>query len=110
MRCDDCDRVYVAESGRSFDVRLGEHKDAVRLGRGNNAVYKHVYDTNHSINWNGSKLLYHSRDLNNRLIVESALIKSVDNFNVMPGTCAVDGSTKNIILQSNPAIMRAFRT
>ena len=110
VKCAECDDVYIGETGRGFSTRLKEHKDAVRLGKHNNAIFKHVYDTNHAINWEGSKLLFESKNLQNRLIVESALIKSVANFNTLPGVCSVDRSLSNLILKSNPSILRKFNS
>ena len=103
--------VYVGETGRSFSVRLREHKDAVRLGRHpNNAVAKHVHSHLHSIDWEDSKLVYKHESLQQRLIVESTLIKELDNFNNMEGCCRVDGWSRRLILNSNPRIGRNFVT
>ena len=30
--CEDCDRSYIGESGRSLEVRLAEHQRHVRKG------------------------------------------------------------------------------
>ncbi len=47
--CKDCSLVYVGETGLNIDTRIKEHKYAIRTGNINNAVFKHMYDTNHKI-------------------------------------------------------------
>ena len=99
--CHDCEKVYVGQSGRNFDVRLGEHKAAVRLGRVNNACAKHSVNENHAIDWRNARTLYKSNDLTNRLIVQSTLIKSRENFNNMQSTLTIENLAANTIIKSN---------
>ena len=108
IKCGECEQCYVGETGRCLTTRLREHRDAVRLGRGRNAVYNHVFETNHAINWSESKLLYNSHNLNSRLIVESALIKSSNNFNNTQGVCSIDNLSTSLILSSLPKIPDTF--
>ena len=83
----------------------------MRLGRHpNNAVAKHAHSYSHSIDWEDSKLVYKHESLQQRLIVESTLIKELDNFNNMEGCCRVDGWSRRLILNSNPRIGRNFVT
>ena len=85
--CLDCPSSYFGETGRGFQVRLGEHKNAVSRGNLNNAIYKHQVETSqkfgsmHRIDWEGAKLLHINHNWNNRLAVESSLIKTCSNFN-----------------------------
>ena len=75
IKCGECDLGYVGETGRSFQVRLREHRDDIRLGRERNAIFKHVSNTNHHIDWTSAKTLYHHSSKFERLVVESSLIK-----------------------------------
>ena len=76
VECSDCEEVYVGKTGSSISTRLREYKDAVRIGRyPNNSVAKHVHNLLQSIDWEGSKLVYKLANLQQRLIVESTLIK-----------------------------------
>ena len=67
--------MYVGQTGKNLEVRLNQLKDAVRLAHANNAVFKHVRDTNHAINWRAAKLVFNSNVESHRLTVESALIR-----------------------------------
>lgn len=49
--CEDCQLVYIGEAGRDLDTRIKEHKYAVRTGNNNNAIFKHIENTNHRISW-----------------------------------------------------------
>ena len=60
----------------------------------------------HSVDWAGAKLIYNSENTYNRLVVESALIKHLPNFNSSTGLCAIDNFSKNLILNSDPNISK----
>ena len=87
-------------------MRLREHRDDVRFGRDRNAIFNHVSSTGHSVDWAGAKLIYNSENTYNRLVVESALIKHLPNFNSSTGLCAIDNFSKNLILNSDPNILK----
>ena len=73
----------------------------MRCGRQNSAVFKHWADTGHDINFNSNSLVYKSGNLNNRLIVESALIKKLKTFNNTAGACSIDNLSSHLITSSN---------
>ena len=73
--CDECNKCYIAQSGKILCERLGQHKNSVRLGHSNNRVFKHARDTNHAVNWENSKMVFSSVDPYQRLVVEVSLIK-----------------------------------
>ena len=106
MKCGDCPNFYVGETGREFKTRLREHKDNVRLGRESSALFTHVRDSNHAIDWGGAGLVYKSRDTNKRLVVESALIKTLPNFNNLGGVSSIDKASSSIILDCNKEILK----
>ena len=102
--CKNCDLCYFGQTGRGLEVRLGEHKADVRHKRNKNACYKHTFLKNHSIDWENSKALYKSNSLQNRLVVESTLINSQQNFNNMRSTLNIEKLASKIILKSNPKL------
>ena len=103
--CANCDKQYFGQTGRKFEVRLNEHKAAVRLGHINNACAKHTKDSIHSIDWENAKPVYKSNQLSNRLIVESTLIKSFGNFNNCQSTLTIENLAAQTILKSNPGLL-----
>ena len=70
-----------------------------------NAVFKHVRDTNHAIKWRAAKLVFNSNVESHRLTVESALIRKIPNFNNVQSTLGVDALSSELILKSKPDIM-----
>jgi len=83
---------------------LNQHEDAVKLAHANNAVFKHVRDTNHAIDWEAAKLVYKSKIESHRLTVESALIRKVPYFNNVQITLGVGEVHSELVLKSKPDI------
>ena len=54
--CQDCEKVYIGETGRSLQKRMMEHKAAVRRGDRNNGIAVHAWDEDHRINWEGANI------------------------------------------------------
>ena len=67
----------------------------------------HVRDNDHRINWNETKMILKSKDIYERLIVESCLIDRINNMNLMPGFYKVDNIMKNKIFET-PKVKRAI--
>jgi hypothetical protein len=57
VKCKDCEKVYVGETKKTLDERLKQHKDDVRLMRENNAIFRHVFEFSHMIDWEGATIL-----------------------------------------------------
>ena len=54
----ECGKVYIGETGRSFNTRIKEHKACQRLGDGDrSAIVKHAQEQQHNINWEDSSLI-----------------------------------------------------
>ena len=52
-----CGKVYIGETGRSFNTRIKEHKACQRLGDGDkSAIVKHAQQQ-HKINWEDSSII-----------------------------------------------------
>ena len=97
--CSGCDRKYYGETGRELKTRIKEHKRDVRNANENNAVFLHIRNEAHIIDWDSNKLLYKSTDFIKRRIVESALIKHKDNFNTSDGNFQLNAIMNNFILR-----------
>ena len=72
---------YIGQTSKSLEIGINQHRDAVRLGQVNNAVYKHIGDMNHAIDWNSSRLVCKSGFESHKLTVESVLLINVLSFN-----------------------------
>lgn len=56
--CQDCPSVYIGQTRRKLKTRLKEHKNAVDNKKPNDsAVAAHTTTSNHSIDWEGAKLI-----------------------------------------------------
>ena len=102
LPCSGCDRSYYGETGRSIDVRVGEHRSAMRKGDLKNACFKHFAATNHSIDFDNCQVVFQSENWYNRLVVESSCIVNLPNFKNMRSTLAIDKLSANIVLSSCP--------
>ena len=98
--CKRCPQVYVGESGRSFDIRLNEHKQAVSHGNTSNALFLHMSENNHQINWQGAELLIKENNTKKRKIIESAIINSCPTMNISDGSYKLDVLTTNYVLEA----------
>ena len=90
--CNRCDKFYIGQTGKFLEKRLEQHKKSVRYAQENNAVFCHVRDCNHSINWQESKKIAMSNNVLERNIIESSFIKeSFDkNMNISLGMYKLD--------------------
>ena len=55
--CKDCERSYIGETGRNLQIRLTEHKAAVRRGDRRNGIAVHVQDHNHRVDWEAARVV-----------------------------------------------------
>ena len=102
--CKTCPRSYYGESGRGLATRVSEHERYVRREYKSKAVYKHKTHAtpNHEIDFEGAQALYHSDNWYNRLVVESTLILTKNNFNNGQSTLAIDNLASQIITKTHP--------
>ena len=73
--CQDCDSVYIGETGRSLERRITEHKYAVKTGDGKNGVAVHAWDEEHRMDWEGAKSLEYKPNYWKRRVLEAIWIK-----------------------------------
>ena len=97
--------MYIGQTGKNVELRLNQHKDAVRLAPAKNAVFKHVRDTNNALNWRAAKLVFKSNVESHRLAVESDLVRTIPNFDNAQGYLGVDALPSELILKSKLDIM-----
>ena len=72
LGCKDFDAVYIGESKRAYQTRIGEHISAVR--KANTKRYEtadHCWKFNHDFNWTENKILGHELNTTTRKIKET---------------------------------------
>ena len=52
ITCQDCEAVYIGETGRALETRVQEHQKIT-----SSAVHEHCTDKQHSMDWNNIKIL-----------------------------------------------------
>ena len=93
--CKNCDEVYVGQTGKTLKERLTQHKYSVRTGQQSSGVFNHVQKFSHPMKWEDAQEIFKSNSLVERLMVESVLIKTTNNFNMSDGLYKID----NILLE-----------
>ena len=90
--CMDCAAFYIGQTSKGLGKRLVQHKYSVRTGQCSNALFIHLSENNHRINWNNSNVIAKCNDFRSRNLLESALIQitSGSNFNLSPGIVSLD--------------------
>ena len=76
--CLDCTSVYIGETGRCLQVRLTEHKVAVRRGDRKNGIATHAWDHNHRVNWEGAQVIQTEPFYWKRRVLEAIIIRNHD--------------------------------
>ena len=93
----NCQASYIIETGRNLNIRLTEHKRAVKNDNINNDIAEHHLHTDHRIDWDSAECVTYSSDYYKRLILESCNIE-VDQKR--PFTTAEVKSLKSFKIQA----------
>ena len=80
IRCVDCDRLYMGQTGRTLVQRIKEHRKAVStFSTDTSALAEHVLTEDHRINWEEASILDQHPFTQSRCIVESWYINHLPN-------------------------------
>ena len=103
--CKDCNCKYIGQSGKGLDTRVKQHKYSVRTGQENNALFVHMRDENHSIDWLNSSSIVKCNSFIKRNIIESSVIKQTEqnNMNLSTGMYKLDG-----FIKETPYVPKSF--
>jgi hypothetical protein len=71
ISCGGCNAQYIGETGRELGRRVEEHQRAIRNRQQSSHLYRHIQDTQHTIDWPNTKILAFQRNLYPRRIVEA---------------------------------------
>ena len=70
--CADCGKVYIGQTGNSLNTRLHQHQAACRLlHKEKSALAQHSIEEDHSIDWNGAKVIANQPKWRHRLFEEA---------------------------------------
>ena len=71
LDCNDCDAVYVGETGRQVKDRMREHQSDILKAKPVSKVYSHVNASGHSFDFQNVRILDSSQHVKIRLQLES---------------------------------------
>ena len=63
--------MYIGETNRNLKTRIEEHKNNIRFSNQNSLLFQHSAESNHDINFNGSRVLTKSLRNKPRKFLES---------------------------------------
>ena len=63
-------------------------------------MFLHIQGKGHSIDWNSARLIYKCSDIYKRRIIESAMIDSFPNMNILAGSFKLNDCFNRIILSN----------
>ena len=96
----NCKKNYFGETGRNINIRAKEHKNEIRKGNEQNALFSHMNTTSHNIDFDKQELIFPSENYVERRIVESSYIESRSNFNLSAGQFKLNKILNKIILSN----------
>ena len=94
--CNSCNLQYIGESD-CLERRFQQYKSNLQYCSGNSALVKHRDNTGHANSIKNSFISRHVNNKNQRELIESFLIKNIDNnMNVYEASIAIDDFTSSI--------------
>ena len=97
IKCNECNHVYIGETGKELYKRVSEHKLAVRRGDNLSAIYHHISETGHSMNWDHTEVLAQQNTAEKRRILES--MYSNNNNNALNRSSKLPNAYSSIVNQ-----------
>jgi len=74
--------TYISQTGRLLGTRLAEHRAAVKYAKTDvSAVAEHVWERQHSMNFDGTTILAQEHDVHRRCLLESWFIQRSSTIN-----------------------------
>ena len=101
INCSSCNLPYIGQSGKEISKRVTQHKYNVRVANSSSAIFCHVRDFEHPIDWNSARIVFKSSSIHDRLLVEGCLISSFNNMNLSDGLFKMDDLLKSFILKDS---------
>ena len=99
--CKECNKCYIGQTGKSLALRVKQHKYSVRTGQESNALFIHLRDMNHCIDWPQATSIFPCNDIAKRNIIESSMIKHSKNdlINLSNGLYKLDNFISDRIVR-----------
>ena len=96
--CNSCNKSYIGETS-DFERRVKEHRYSLRTADLNNAIVKHVFENNHSVNFNNTRIVHKENDIHKRKLIEALIIKNSCNFNIHRTNYDFDSISNTLLIK-----------
>ena len=93
VNCSGCSNVYIGQSGRAVETRMGEHSRSPVSDSTNGAVHNHNKLPGHTMDLNNPTLIYRSDCYYTRVTVEAALIHIAPTIDGNTATTSKEADT-----------------
>ena len=103
--CNSCNLQYIGESD-CMERRKQQHRSDLRNCNENSAIVKHRNDTNHVISVDKFSTVCRISNISQRKLIESFLIKNVDNMNVYKTSISIDNFTSAFLYNNVPSLRK----
>ena len=97
--CQDCSKTYIGETN-DFERRRRQHRDSLRRGDTNSALFQHRNDFDHAVRVDEMKKIINIKNVEKRRLLESILIQNVDSFNIYKSNFKFDLFSNAIITKN----------
>ena len=77
--CNDCNQVYIGQTGQNLSKRIKQHKYTLRNGTISSAISQHFSSLNHDIDFDRTSILSVESDYFSRIIQEAFFINKEEN-------------------------------
>ena len=102
--CKNCNKVYIGKT-IYFERRRREHRDAIRRGDENSAVFKHLQE-GHVIDFENMNKFTSVPDTYQRKLLESVLIQNSKTFNVYQSNFKLDSFINYVLTKHVTTVNR----
>ena len=97
VNCNNCNKFYIGETGRSLNTRMREHKNDIKNDKVSSGIVKHVNETDHEFDFKNVELIYPNSNSSKRHIVETSFINTnkLKCVNLNSGFVCLDNIVSN---------------
>ena len=82
IKCNDCNFVYIGQTGRNFKIRFKEHINSLKTGSPKSNVAKHILNFNHECSLNNLSILHFGIKGHHLNFLEAFEIKNAVKSNI----------------------------
>ena len=98
INCKMCEKSYIGET-INLERRSKEHRESVRRGDTNSALFNHMNEENHSFDFNNIRKVTEIENTEKRKLLESILIQNSNTVNMYQSNYKLDKFTNGLVMK-----------